>query len=101
MARASTKAKERRKQRAVTRFSAKKAALKVIIADLNSSDEEKFAARRKISELPRDAHAVRQTSRCALTGRPRAVIKKFGVCRNKLRELFNDGLIPGMTKSSW
>lgn len=101
MARTSTIVKEKRKQKTVEKYRMKKMQLKAIIADPNTSDEEKMIARRKISDMPRDAHAVRLTSRCQITGRPKAVYKKFGLCRNKLREMFNDGLIPGMTKSSW
>jgi len=91
--------REERRFKTVAKYAAKKAALKEIIN--NGSPEEAWEARQKLSSLPRNAHAVRTRSRCKITGRPRAVNKKFGVCRNKLREMFCQGLIPGMTKSSW
>lgn len=99
MAKTSMIVKEARRFKTVKKFAAKKAKLKEIIK--SGTPEEAWHARQKISALPRNAHAVRTRSRCQITGRPRAVYKKFGVCRNKLREMFNQGLIPGMTKSSW
>jgi small subunit ribosomal protein S14 len=99
MAKTSMIVKEARRFKTVAKYAEKKAALQAIIK--NGTAEEAWQARQKISAMPRNAHAVRTRSRCQLTGRPRAVYKKFGVCRNKLREMFNQGLIPGMTKSSW
>ncbi len=99
MARKSIRVREARRFETVAKFAAKKAKLKEIIK--KGTPEQAWQARMEISEMPRNAHAVRTRSRCQLTGRPRAVNKKFGVCRNKLREMFNQGLIPGMSKSSW
>uniref|UniRef100_A0A4W5KU47 Mitochondrial ribosomal protein S14 n=1 Tax=Hucho hucho TaxID=62062 RepID=A0A4W5KU47_9TELE len=67
----------------------------------NLSEEERFAARLQLQTLPRNASPVRQRRRCALTGRPRGVFRKFGLARNKLRELAMKGEIPGVTKASW
>jgi small subunit ribosomal protein S14 len=63
--------------------------------------EERFAVMEKMAKLPRNSSAVRQHNRCELTGRPRAVYRKFKLCRIKLRELASAGQIPGMVKSSW
>ncbi|MBP9722750.1 MAG: 30S ribosomal protein S14 [Gammaproteobacteria bacterium] len=99
MARKSIIVREARRFKTVEKYAAKKAKLKEIIK--NGTPEEAWHARIQISQLPRNAHAVRTRSRCQLTGRPRGVYRKFGLSRNKLREMFNQGLIPGMTKSSW
>lgn len=99
MAKKSLKAREARRAKTVAKYASKKVQLKEIIK--TGTPGEAWEARMKLSLLPRDAHANRIRSRCRITGRPRGVYKKFGVCRNKLREMFNLGLIPGMTKSSW
>ena len=65
------------------------------------SEEERQAARQKLQQLPRDASQVRLRNRCGLTGRPRGYFRKFGLARNKLREIAMRGEIPGMTKASW
>ena len=80
---------------------AKRAKLKAIIMNRESTMEERFAAQMKLSELPRNSARVRQRNRCELTGRPRAYYRKFRLCRIQLRDLANKGLIPGVTKSSW
>ena len=76
-------------------------ALKAIIEDSSKTDEERYEARLKLQQLPRNASPTRQRNRCAITGRPRGVFRKFGLARNKLRELAMKGEIPGMTKASW
>jgi len=83
------------------KFSAKRAALKAIIDDSSKSDEERYEARLKLQQLPRNANPTRQRNRCAITGRPRGVFRKFGLARNKLRDLAMKGEIPGVTKGSW
>lgn len=83
------------------KYAAKRAALKAIIDDSNKSDEERYEARLKLQQLPRNANPTRQRNRCAITGRPRGVFRKFGLARNKLRELAMKGEIPGVTKGSW
>ncbi|MEI2417131.1 30S ribosomal protein S14 [Orrella sp. JC864] len=83
------------------KFAAKRAALKAIIDDQSKSDEERYEARLKLQQLPRNANPTRQETRCAITGRPRGVFRKFGLGRNKLREMAMKGEIPGMTKASW
>lgn len=83
------------------KYAAKRAALKAIIDDSSKSDEERYEARLKLQQLPRNANPTRQRSRCAITGRPRGVFRKFGLARNKLRDLAMKGEIPGVTKGSW
>ena len=83
------------------KFAAKRAALKAIIEDSSKTDEERYEARLKIQQLPRNASPIRQRNRCAITGRARGVFRKFGLGRMKLRELAMKGEIPGMTKASW
>ncbi len=85
----------------VKKFAAKRAALTAVINDTKQGDEERYAARLKLQQLPRDSSPVRLRNRCALTGRPRGVFRKFGLARGKLRELAMRGEVPGMTKASW
>jgi len=83
------------------KYSAKRNALKTIIDDTSKSDEERYQARLKLQQLPRNANPTRQRNRCAITGRPRGVFSKFGIGRIKLREMAMRGEVPGMTKASW
>lgn len=99
MAKKSLIERENKRIKIVAKYADKKAKLKETIK--HGTEEEAWEARLKLSKLPRDAHQNRIRLRCNITGRPRAVYRKFGICRNKLREFFNQGLIPGMTKSSW
>ena len=71
------------------------------LKDKNTSDEESMALRTKLQKIPLNALAVRKRNRCALTGRPRGVYRKFTLGRTKLREMAMQGLIPGLTKASW
>jgi small subunit ribosomal protein S14 len=72
-----------------------------VIHDARASDEDRDAARAKLQRLPRDASPSRLRNRCAITGRPRGVYRKFGLGRNKLRELAMRGEVPGVIKASW
>ena len=101
MAKASMIAREKRRQKTVLRYAKKRATLKELIRNPNSTDEERIEAQIKLQKLLRDANPIRLQRRCALTGRPHAVYKKFGLGRNKLRELAMKGDIPGLVKSSW
>jgi small subunit ribosomal protein S14 len=85
----------------IEKFAAKRAALKAIVLSPTASYEEKMEAQTALQKLPRDASPVRLTTRCALTGRPRAVYAKFGLGRNKLREATMRGDVPGLRKASW
>lgn len=101
MAKKSMVAREDKRTRLAARQAEKRAALKAIIADQNTSFEDRFNAVQALAKLPRDGSPVRGQTRCAITGRPHAVYKRFGLCRNKLRELAMKGELPGLTLSSW
>ncbi len=101
MAKASMLARENKRAKAVEKYAAKRAELKAILKDQNASDDDKWAAQIKLQKLPRDASPVRQQRRCRVTGRPHGVYRKFGLCRNKLREAAMRGDVPGLTKASW
>jgi small subunit ribosomal protein S14 len=90
-----------KREKLVARTAKKRAALKGLIENPKASDEDKFAARLKLQALPRNANPTRLRNRCAITGRPRGVFRKFGLGRNKLREYAMKGEIPGVVKASW
>ncbi len=101
MAKTSMIARENKRTKKVEQFAAKRAAIKAVLKDVNASDEEKWDAQVKLQKLPRDSSPVRQRRRCRITGRPHGVYRKFGLCRNKLREAAMRGDVPGLTKASW
>lgn len=101
MAKKSLINREQKRRDLVAKFATKRAALIATINDSSLSDEDRFAARLKLQQLPRNASPVRVRNRCLLTGRPRGVFRKFGLGRIKLREIAMRGEVPGMTKSSW
>jgi small subunit ribosomal protein S14 len=85
----------------VKKFAAKRAELMSIVNNQKLSSEERYEARLKLQKLPRNASPVRLRNRCALTGRPRGVFRKFGLARGKLRDIAMRGEIPGVIKASW
>ena len=85
----------------VAKYAARRAELKKILASPDTTDEEFFAAQRKLCKLPRNSSKVRLRNRCNVTGRPRAYIGRFGLSRITFREMALAGRIPGVTKSSW
>jgi small subunit ribosomal protein S14 len=93
--------REQKRRRTVAKFALRRAALLATISDVKRSDEEREEARNKFQQLPRNASPVRLRNRCKLTGRPRGVFRKFGLARNKLREIAMRGEIPGLIKASW
>ncbi len=93
--------RELKRAKLVAKYAEKRAELKAVIRSVNSTDEERRAAQAKLNALPRDASPTRQRNRCAITGRPHGVYRKFGLGRNKLREGAMKGEIPGLTKASW
>ena len=101
MAKKSMIARENKRLKMVEKFSKKRFELKSIINDVSKSEEEKDVAMKKLQKLPRDASPVRLQRRCQITGRPHAVYRKFGLSRNKLRELAMKGDVPGLVKASW
>jgi len=101
MAKTSMTEREKKRERTVAKYRNKRAELKAVIADVTSSDEERWQAQVALQKLPRDASPVRLRRRCQLTGRPHGVYRKFGLSRNKLREAAMKGDVPGLVKSSW
>jgi len=101
MAKKSAINRDKKRVRLAKQFASRRAQLKAAAKDLTLSPEERFEARLKLAELPRNSAPVRQRLRCELTGRPRGNYRKFRLCRIKLRELASAGQIPGMVKSSW
>ena len=93
--------RDKKRRKTVAKFKVRRTALLEIIYDSRASDEAKEEARAKFQKLPRDASPVRLRNRCALTGRPRGVYRKFGLGRNKLRDLAMKGEVPGIIKASW
>jgi small subunit ribosomal protein S14 len=101
MAKLSTMLREQKRRKLVAKFKSKRAELLATINNARASDEDRVAARAKLQQLPRNASPVRLRNRCALTGRPRGYFRKFGLGRNKLREIAMRGEIPGLVKASW
>ena len=101
MAKKSMIAREAKRARTVAKFAAKRAQLKEVIANIDTSEEERWEAQIRLQKLPRDSSPTRQQNRCRITGRPHGVYRKFGLCRNILREVAMRGEVPGLVKSSW
>ncbi len=101
MAKKSATEKNLNRIKIARKFASRRARLKAMARDESLQPEERFAARLKLAELPRNSAPTRQRNRCALTGRPRGYYRKIGMSRIALRELALRGLIPGMVKSSW
>jgi small subunit ribosomal protein S14 len=101
MAKLAVVLRDKNRRKTVEKFKAKRAQLFEIMHDSRASDEAKDEARAKLQKLPRDSSPVRLRNRCALTGRPRGVYRKFGLGRNKLRDLALKGEVPGIIKASW
>ena len=101
MAKLALTLRNKKRQQMVEKYKARRAALMEVLHDSRASDEAKEEARAKLQRLPRDASPVRIRNRCALTGRPRGVYRKFGLGRNKLRDLALKGEVPGVIKASW
>lgn len=101
MAKTSSVEKNNRRRRMVAQYAARRKSLKAIAEDLSKPPEQRFAARIKLAKLPRNSAPNRVRNRCEVTGRARAYYRKLRLCRNQLRELASQGLIPGMVKSSW
>jgi len=101
MAKASMVERERKRIKIVAKYANKRAELKAKVKDLSLAPEDRMAAQEKLQKLPRDASPSRLQRRCRVTGRPHAVYRKFGLCRNKLRETAMRGEVPGLRKASW
>lgn len=101
MAKTSTIEKNKKREKMIAKYMAKRLKLKEIACDESLDATERFAARLKLAELPRNSSPSRYRLRCALTGRGRGNYRKFGLCRHKFRELASKGQIPGVIKASW
>lgn len=101
MAKKSMIARELKRTKTVAKYADKRAVLKATIISPASSDEQVWEAMTKLQQLPRDSSPARQRRRCRVTGRPHGVYRKFGLCRNKLREAAMRGDVPGLVKASW
>lgn len=101
MAKKSAIEKNKRRERMVKQYAARRAKLKAIANNRELPMEERFAARLKLAELPRNSAPSRVRLRCEMTGRPRGNYRKFKLSRIALRDLASTGQIPGMVKSSW
>ena len=101
MARLSAVVKNKKREKLAKRYAPKAKLLRAQAIDEKLTDEEREIARRKLQKIPRNGNLNRVRNRCELTGRSRGVYRDFKLCRNKFRELANNGLIPGVTKASW
>jgi small subunit ribosomal protein S14 len=101
MAKTSTVERNKKRERLSKKFAGRRQRLKAVANDESRPMEERFSARLKLAQLPRNGSPVRIRLRCQLTGRPRGNYRKFQLSRIALRELASTGQIPGMTKSSW
>ena len=101
MAKKSAIENNKRKQKLAAHYAARRRRLKAIADDMTKPMEERFEARLKLAQLPRNSAANRVRNRCEVSGRPRAVYRKLKMSRIALREMGSKGLIPGLTKSSW
>ncbi|ETW11624.1 30S ribosomal protein S14 [Roseivivax marinus] len=101
MAKKSMVERQKKRERLVAQYAAKRASLKEIANDEAKPMEERFKARLKLAQLPRNSSPTRLNNRCQLTGRPHAYYRKLKISRIMLRDLGNQGLLPGMVKSSW
>ena len=101
MAKTSLIQRELKREQLVAKYAKKYAELKAAANDAKKSDEERYASRLELQKLPRNAYPTRQRKRCGITGRPRGTFRKFGLGRNKIRELAFKGDIPGVVKASW
>lgn len=101
MAKLSMWNREAKREQLAVKYAEKRAALKAVIASPASSEEEVWDAQVALQKLPRDSSPIRKQRRCQVTGRPHAVYRKFGLCRNQLREAAMRGDVPGLKKASW
>ena len=101
MAKTNMVEREKRRARLVKRYAVKRAQLKELIRNPRTSPEERVAAQARLQAMPRDASASRLRNRCNITGRSRGVYRKFGLSRQKIREVAMRGEIPGLAKASW
>jgi len=100
MAKKSMVAREDKRERMIQKYLAKRLELKEKIRT-STSPRERFELQMQLQALPRNSAPIRKRNRCMMTGRPRSYYRDFGLCRNQLREMAHQGLLPGVVKSSW
>ena len=93
--------REVKRLRLVKKYAVKRSELKAMIKSASISEDERSAARDKLNKMPKDASPIRIRNRCSITGRPHGFYRKFGLGRNKLREVAMRGDAPGLVKASW
>lgn len=101
MARTALINREKKRRQCVKKYAAVRKEILTVIGDASATDDARRAAQQRLQALPRDSSPVRLRNRCAITGRPRGVYRKFGLGRNKLREIAMRGEVPGVVKASW
>jgi len=101
MAKTSMVERDKRRKKLITKYAKRRTELREIVKNTKLPDEERMLAMVKLQKLPRDSSYIRFRNRCQLTGRPRAYYRKFGLSRNKLREIMMRGEVPGIVKASW
>lgn len=101
MAKKSMVARDVKRQKLAQRYAQKRAALKAQVKNPDATLDERMRAAQALASLPRDSSPARQRKRCAITGRPKGTYRKFGLGRNKLREVVMKGDVPGVSKASW
>ncbi len=101
MAKESKLARNQKREHMIQQYAAKRRELRAVINDPEAADDAKMDAYRRLHRIPRDSSATRFVNRCQVTGRPRAYMRDFGVSRIVFRELANQGMLPGVKKSSW
>ncbi len=101
MSRKALEERNKKRIRLVAKWAPERARLHSVLKDPNISEEDFYKAQDQLNRLPRDSSPVRVRNRCAITSRPRAYLRHFGICRNLFKEWALDGKIPGVTKSSW
>lgn len=101
MAKVSMVEREKKRTKLVSKHAVKRAALKATINSPDTSDDDRWEAQQALQKLPRDSSKSRQRNRCQVTGRPHGVYRKFGLCRNIIRQAAMRGDIPGLKMASW
>jgi small subunit ribosomal protein S14 len=101
MAKTNMLMREKKRVKIAKKYAAARAELKELIRNPKTNPDVRAHSQAKLQQLPRDASPTRQRRRCAITGRPRGVYRKFGLARTKLREAAHRGEIPGLSKASW
>lgn len=101
MAKKSMLEREKKREKLVEKYAEKREALKEQMSNVNLSQQDKLTIHRQLQQLPRNSSPCRLRNRCWMTGRSRGYYSDFGLSRHVFREMAHEGLLPGVTKSSW